>query len=269
MKIIGRKIRVRSLIRNWLAPAQYVPKGQRLGRRTTVHALVMLQAFGVGAMSLVASSGAAQTEAKTGPKTVSTKTAPTKTAPTQGVGTILVMGDSLSAEYGLVRGAGWVALMGQRLKERKINHEIINASISGETTAGGQTRFEALLQKHRPQHVILELGANDALRGLPLNQTEANLRNMIRSAKAIKANVVLVGIQIPPNYGKTYTETFAGLFPALAKSEGIGLVPFMLEGIADKAEYFQADRIHPNEKAQPIILNNIWPAVAKALKIAA
>ncbi len=180
---------------------------------------------------------------------------------------ILIVGDSLSAEYGLTRGKGWVALLGARLTERGVKHQIINASISGETTSGGRARFTELLNKHKPSHVILELGANDALRGLPLAQTEGNLKSMVVEAKKLGAAVVIIGIQIPPNYGKSYTEGFKSVFPSIATEQKTELVPFMLEGFADKPEFFQKDRIHPNESAHPIILNTVWPAIAKALKL--
>jgi acyl-CoA thioesterase I len=180
---------------------------------------------------------------------------------------ILVVGDSLSAEYGLVRGKGWVALLSARLTERGVTHQMVNASISGETTSGGRTRFSELLQKHTPTHVILQLGANDALRGLALTQTQANLKSMVVDAKKYGATVVIVGIQIPPNYGKSYTEAFKAVFPTIANEQKTQLVPFMLEGFADKPEFFQKDRIHPNESAHPIILNSIWPAIAPALKL--
>jgi acyl-CoA thioesterase I len=179
---------------------------------------------------------------------------------------LLVVGDSLSAEYGLVRGKGWVALLSARLTERGVKHQIVNGSISGETTSGGRTRFNDLLQKHKPTHVVLQLGANDALRGLPLAQTEANLNSMVIDAKKMGAAVVIVGIQIPPNYGKSYTEGFKSIFPNIANAQKTELVPFMFQGFADKPEFFQKDRIHPNETAHPIILNLIWPAMAKALK---
>jgi len=173
--------------------------------------------------------------------------------------TILVLGDSLSAEYGLVRGEGWVNLLQKKLETEKISAPIVNASISGETTSGGKGRLPALLAKHQPAIVIIELGANDALRGLSLAATQENLRNMINSAKDIKAKVLLVGMQIPPNYGGDYTKQFAALFPKLAKDTKSSLVPFMLQGVVEKPELFQADRIHPSAAAHPTILNNIWP----------
>lgn len=173
--------------------------------------------------------------------------------------TILVLGDSLSAEYGLVRGEGWVNLLQKKLETEKIAAPIVNASISGETTSGGKARLPTLLAKHQPAIVVIELGANDALRGLSLAATQENLRNMISSAKDVKAKVLLVGMQIPPNYGGDYTKQFAALFPKLAKENKTSLVPFMLQGVAEKPELFQADRIHPSAAAHPKILNNIWP----------
>jgi acyl-CoA thioesterase-1 len=180
---------------------------------------------------------------------------------------LLVVGDSLSAEYGLARGSGWVALLQQRLAPRKI--EVVNASISGDTTAGGRTRLPALLAEHKPGVVILELGGNDALRGLPLDMTRANLAAMVRAARASGAKVLLVGMQVPPNYGQKYTQDFAASFAAVAQAEGAALVPFFLKGVADSpdpARYFQADRIHPNAEAQPKLLDNVWPLLQPLLK---
>lgn len=175
--------------------------------------------------------------------------------------TIVVLGDSLSAEYGLERGRGWVNLLQQKLATEKIPASIVNASISGETTSGGRSRLQTLLAKHKPDVVIIELGANDALRGLSLSATQDNLQAMIRSAKDARASVLIVGMQIPPNYGGDYTRQFSALFPKVAKDSGSALVPFMLKNVAEKPELFQADRIHPNETAHPIILNNIWPVL--------
>jgi len=183
--------------------------------------------------------------------------------------TILVIGDSLSAEYGLKRGSGWVALLESKLDAEKQNATIINASMSGDTTSGGRARLGALLQQHRPSHVIIELGANDALRGLPLQFTEDNLTQMTMAAQKVGAKVLLVGMQVPPNYGKSYNDRFAGLFAQVAKNNQAGLVPFLLKGIADRAnstQLFQADRIHPNEEAHPIMLANVWPELKKLLK---
>lgn len=173
--------------------------------------------------------------------------------------TVLVLGDSLSAEYGLGRGEGWVSLLQKKLEAEKITAPIINASISGETTSGGKARLQSLLGKHQPAVVVIELGANDALRGLSLAATQENLRAMITSVKNAKAKVLLIGMQIPPNYGGDYTRQFAALFPKLARETKSSLVPFMLTGVAENTELFQPDRIHPSAKAHPIILNNIWP----------
>jgi acyl-CoA thioesterase I len=182
--------------------------------------------------------------------------------------TILVVGDSLSAEYGLQRGKGWVALMEQRLSRSHPSARVINASISGDTTSGGRSRLPALLQQHKPSIVVIELGGNDALRGLPLTMTRDNLASMARSSKDAGASVVLVGMQVPPNYGRGYAKDFFSLFSDVAKAEQTGLVPFLLEGVADVADadaMFQSDRIHPNESAHPKMLDNVWPVVSKML----
>lgn len=182
---------------------------------------------------------------------------------------ILVVGDSLSAEYGLTRGTGWVNLLRQQVQQEHPGTEVINASISGETTSGGRSRLAALLQQHQPTHVVIELGGNDALRGLPLSMTEDNLLNMTRQAKAAGAQVLLLGMQMPPNYGPEMTRAFAALYAQLAKSQNAGLVPFFLRGVADDADplkWFQADRIHPNEAAQARLLANVWPTLKKQLK---
>ncbi|MBD8562843.1 arylesterase [Oxalobacteraceae sp. CFBP 8763] len=180
--------------------------------------------------------------------------------------TVLVVGDSLSAEYGIARGAGWVALLEQKMKAEKIDARVVNASISGETTSGGKARLPALLGQHKPDLVVIELGANDGLRGLPVPSAEANLRAMIAAAQAQKARVLLVGMRMPPNYGRAYTERFFGMFKTVATSTKSPLVPFMLEGVADKPALFQQDRLHPTAQAHPIILNNIWPTFEKMVK---
>ena len=182
--------------------------------------------------------------------------------------TILIVGDSLSAEYGLTRGKGWVALLERRLAAEKVGARVVNASISGDTTAGGRTRLPALLAQHKPTHVILELGGNDALRGLPLGMTTENLAQMARASNGAGARVVVVGMQVPPNYGKRYSDDFAALFAKVAQREGSALVPFLLKNVADgpKADtMFQNDRIHPREAAQPIMLNNVWPVLRPLL----
>jgi acyl-CoA thioesterase-1 len=183
--------------------------------------------------------------------------------------TILVVGDSLSAEYGLARGSGWVALLQQRLAREKIAAQVVNASVSGDTTSGGRSRLPALLKQHKPTHVIIELGANDALRGLPLPMTQDNLAHMAQAARAAGAKVLIIGMQMPPNYGRKYGDDFAALFPAVAREQGAALVPFMLKGVADapNAEsLFQPDRIHPSAQAHPTILANIWPVLAPLLR---
>ena len=183
--------------------------------------------------------------------------------------TLLVVGDSLSAEYGLARGTGWVALLEKRLAQENLDATVVNASISGDTTSGGRSRLAALLKQHRPTQVILELGGNDALRGLPLAMTRANLAEMARTAKATGAKVLIAGMQVPPNYGRQYSDDFYGLFKSVAQSEGTALVPFLLKGVADvpQAEtLFQADRIHPRAAAHPTILANVWPVLKPLLR---
>lgn len=186
---------------------------------------------------------------------------------------VLVVGDSLSAEYGITRGRGWVALLQQRIAQGKPSsarrYEAVNASISGDTTAGGRSRLPALLKQYQPAIVILELGGNDALRGLPLAATRTNLTEMARAAKAAGAKVVIAGMQLPPNYGRKYSDEFAALFAGVAKSEGAALVPFLLHGVADGPQpeaMFQPDRIHPKEDAHPIILDNVWPVLQPLLR---
>ena len=173
--------------------------------------------------------------------------------------TILVLGDSLSAEYGLARGSGWVSLLDQRLKTENIDAVVINASISGETSSGGKSRLGPLLEKYRPAVVIIELGGNDGLRGLSIRASEDNFRAMINAAKKARAKVLLAGMQIPPNYGRDYADQFAALYPKLAKETKSPLVPFLLTGVADRPELFQSDRIHPNAQAHPVMLSNVWP----------
>jgi acyl-CoA thioesterase-1 len=175
------------------------------------------------------------------------------------------VGDSLSAEYGLPRGSGWVAMLAQRLCEQYPQYHVVNASISGDTTSGGITRLPELLRQHRPAVVLLALGANDALRGLSLDMTEANLDKMAQAGRRMGAHVLIVGMQIPPNYGSAYTERFRQIFPKVAKKEGAALVPFLMDGIAEDRTMFQADGIHPNQQAQPQLLRNIWPQLQPLL----
>jgi len=168
----------------------------------------------------------------------------------------------------LQRGTGWVALAEKRMAEQKIVATVVNASISGETTSGGRSRLQALLIQHKPTVVVIELGANDALRGLPLQMTQDNLQAMTQAAQATGAKVLLLGMQVPPNYGQDYTQRFAKLYSTVAQSTKAALVPFFLKNVADApnaAALFQNDRIHPNESAHPTILNNVWPALRKLL----
>lgn len=184
-------------------------------------------------------------------------------------GIVLVVGDSLSAEYGIRRGSGWVALLQQRLDRERPGWRAVNASVSGDTTSGGRSRLPALLREHQPAVVVIELGGNDALRGLPMSMTRANLTEMTRAAKAAGARVLIAGMQVPPNYGRRYAEEFAAVFSEVAKAEGVALLPFFLAGVADVPEaelLFQSDRIHPKEEAHPIILGNVWPVLRPLLR---
>lgn len=182
--------------------------------------------------------------------------------------TLLVVGDSLSAEYGIARGRGWVALLQQKLQADKFQWQVVNASISGDTTAGGLARLPALLKQHQPQLVVIELGGNDALRGFSLKMTEDNLVKMIQACKTIQAKVVLVGMQVPPNYGAAYASDFTRLFARISQQQQTALVPFLLAGVADDKDptaLFQADRIHPKAEAHPRILANVWAVLKKML----
>ncbi len=183
--------------------------------------------------------------------------------------TLLVLGDSLSAEYGLKRGSGWVELLRQRLAQDKRAATVVNASISGDTSSGGRSRLPALLKQHRPSVVLIELGGNDALRGLPLAMTEDNLRAMAQASREAGARVLILGMQMPPNYGAQHGQKFAALFAQVARDTRSALVPFFLKGVADLPDptrLFQADRIHPNEEAQQRMLDNVWPELKKLLK---
>jgi acyl-CoA thioesterase I len=182
--------------------------------------------------------------------------------------TLLVLGDSLSAEYGLPRGSGWVSLLEQRLAQQKKDYRVVNASISGDTTSGGRSRLPALLVQHRPAVLVIELGGNDALRGLALTQTRDNLLAMTSAAQAQGARVLLLGMRLPPNYGQAYGEQFAAVFAEVAKERRAALVPFLLKGIADTADptaMFQPDRIHPLAAAHPTILDTVWAVLKKLI----
>lgn len=178
---------------------------------------------------------------------------------------VLVYGDSLSAGYGLPQNQGWVALLADRLRAEKFDYRVVNASVSGETTLGGAKRLEAVLAQHRPAVVVIELGGNDGLRGLSLASTRQNLETMIRTVKAAGAKPLVVGMQLPPNYGPAYTEKFQALFEEVARAQKVPLVPFMLAGFGEKREYFQADGIHPTAAAQPLMLDNVWPVLRPLL----
>ena len=180
--------------------------------------------------------------------------------------TVVVLGDSLSAGYGLKIQEGWVHLLEQRLAAQGYEYRVVNASVSGETTSGGRTRLPALLSKHKPDVVIIELGANDGLRGLPVAAAEANLRGMVDDSHKAGARVLLVGMRMPPNYGRDYADKFFAMYGALSKEVKVPLAPFMLDGVAQKPELFQPDRLHPLAQAHPIILGNIWPYLQPILK---
>mgnify|MGYP006272274009 CR=1 FL=1 len=180
--------------------------------------------------------------------------------------TLLVLGDSISAEYGLARDSGWVSLLQKRLADDKLAVLVVNASISGETTAGGLTRLPALLQQHKPAVLIIELGGNDGLRGLSLAATQANLREMIKAAERIGARVLLLGMRVPPNYGPDYSKRFAAMYQGLARERNVKLVPFLFAGLEDTERFFQQDRIHPNQRAQSVMLDNVWPSLRTLLK---
>lgn len=185
---------------------------------------------------------------------------------TQAADTVLVFGDSLSAGYGIAMRQSWPALLAERLRAENLPQTVVNASISGETTAGGRSRLPTVLKQHRPAVVVLALGANDGLRGLPLAQTRDNLTAMLRAAKAAGARVLLVGMQLPPNYGPDYTREFNALFTTLARQEKTALLPFLLEPIALDEAAFQADRLHPTAAAQPRILAHVWQSLKPLLK---
>ncbi|MDP2430672.1 MAG: arylesterase [Pseudomonadota bacterium] len=176
--------------------------------------------------------------------------------------TILVFGDSLSAAYGIPRESGWVSLLERRLS----GFRVINASVSGETTAGGLTRLPQVLAAHRPHLTIIELGANDGLRGLPLQYTARNLEAMIDLAKKQGSEVLLIGMRLPPNYGPAYMLRFERLFTRVAKAKNVRLVPFLLEGMADRRERFLADGLHPDADAQPLLVDNVWRELKPMLK---
>jgi len=179
---------------------------------------------------------------------------------------LLVLGDSISAGYGLAAGTGWVALLDARLKSEGYRHSVVNASISGDTTAGGRARLPALLAQHTPAIVVIELGGNDALRGGNLAATRANLESMVAAAQDAKARVLIVGMQLPPNYGPTYVRDFSALFAEVAKAKRVPIVPAFFAGFGDDLALFQPDRIHPTAQAQAKLLDNVWPTLQPLLR---
>lgn len=187
-------------------------------------------------------------------------------APAGQAAAILVIGDSLSAGYGIRQDQAWPSLLTKRLQEQHYDYTVANASISGDTTSGGRARIEIALNQHKPQVVILALGANDGLRGLPINTIRDNLASMVRAARSARAKVLLVGMRMPPNYGPDYTQKFHRTYADLARDEKVPLVPFLLDGFADKRELFQADGIHPAASAQPLMLENVWAELKPLLK---
>lgn len=217
-------------------------------RRQCIKRSAALLPWGIGALSPAAQAGASAASSRP---------------------VVLVVGDSLSAEYGLRRGSGWVALLEQRLASEKIDARVVNASVSGDTTSGGRSRLPALLEQHAPAVVVVELGANDALRGLPLDMTERNLQAMGEAVRDAGALLLLLGMRLPPNYGRTYGEDFAARYQRVAERLGAKLVPFFLKGVADVEDptaLFQADRIHPREAAQPMLLDNVWAVLRPMLE---
>ena len=179
---------------------------------------------------------------------------------------VLVFGDSLSSAYGIAQSRGWVALLGERLKRELPDYIVVNESISGETSAGGRARIDTALARHKPAIVVLELGANDGLRGLPILQMKQNLAAMIEQSQKAGARVLLLGMKLPPNYGPDYTQSFEAAFGELARRHRTALVPFLLEDIAEQADLFQPDRIHPTEAAQPLMLERVWKALRPLVK---
>ena len=180
--------------------------------------------------------------------------------------TLLIFGDSLSAHYGIAEKRSWVSLLGERLKKEKLDYQIVNASISGETTAGGRGRLGKVLADHRPTVVILELGANDGMRGLPIPEMKKNLTAMIEQSQKSGARVLLVGTRVPPNYGAEFAQAYEAVFTDLAKTHKVALAPDLMAGFGEKLELFLPDRIHPNETAQPALMENVWKGLRPLLR---
>jgi len=221
-------------------------------------AVALAVSFGVALGTVALPGGVRDAHAATVPAAPATQ-------PTTAKPVIAVLGDSLSAEYGLPRDTGWVALLRQRIATERIDYSVANASISGDTTSGGLARLPLVLQRMKAAIVVIELGANDALRGVPLATTESNLRAIIAAVRKANAKPVLVGMFVPPNYGPDYTQKFHGLYGQLSKELKVPLVPFLLAGLADKPELFQSDQLHPTQQAQPLLLDNVWPTLKPLL----
>ena len=218
--------------------------------------------FSVGFLSFVFSIAVASLVASPANAKVSNLQSKTQTSPQ----TIVVFGDSLSAAYNIKQDEGWVALLQQRLALNKQNVQVVNASISGETTSGGLSRFADMLKQQKPNIVLIALGGNDGLRGLKVSDIKTNLDKMIVQAKAINAQVLLLGVKIPPNYGLKYSQQFSENYAELTKKYRLALVPFFLDGVAGNPKLIQADGLHPVAAAQPKILDNVWPILIKILQ---
>ena len=203
----------------------------------------------------------AQATAKAATASTPATSAATPAAPR----TLLILGDSISAGYGLPRDAGWVRLLTDRIRQNGLDYSVVNASISGDTTSGGRARLPALLKQHAPEVVVIELGGNDGLRGLDIKAMEDNLAAMTDMARKAGARVLLVGMRLPPNYGRDYTNRFEAVYGRLARKLDVPLVPFFFTGFGEGDEWFQADRIHPTVRAQPVLLDNVWPQLQKLL----
>jgi acyl-CoA thioesterase-1 len=234
----------------WLAPAQ---GGVRRAKHRTKRSTPFWSALWLS-LGLLIISYSSVTQAQTKPKHEA------------GPATLLVFGDSLSAAYGLDTQQGWVALLAERLKQREDNVKVVNASLSGETTSGGKNRLPPLLDEHQPNWVILELGANDALRGQNLNATRANLLSMVQQSQQHGARVLMLGIRIPSNYGPAYDRMLRQTFEAVSDRTGAALVPFFIKPVALQPRLMQDDRLHPNAEAQPKILEYLWPEIEQLLK---
>jgi acyl-CoA thioesterase I len=231
---------------------------ERLKRDWGAHALAVACAASLALATLTPVRSAHAADAANVVSAVPTAAAASQPA-------IVVLGDSLSAEYGLPRDTGWVALLRKQLGDERYDYSVANSSISGDTTSGGLARLPAVLARLRPKVVIVELGANDALRGVPLATTQANLQTIIDRSRAANAKVLLVGMYVPPNYGPDYTQKFHAVYEQLSKTEHIPLVPFLLAGLENKPEMFQADQLHPTPQAQPLLLQNVWPILKPLL----